>query len=338
MSYFAPRYGFVCDQVDNFEVVLASGKVVKANAGENPDLWFALKGGSNNFGVVTRFDLKTFSQGKIWGGTVVNPINTLPAQISAFSNFTNATNYDTSASIINTYGYLGSVGSWFVTNLLVYTKPEIDPAVLRPFTDIEPQIASTMRLTNLTDATSEEVKATPYGLRQLFLTRTYGNDPAFLTDVFNIANRTLETFKHTTGLVYNLVYQPLPTSITSHAANSGGNALGLNPADGPQVLALQTIQWANEADDELINNAARDIWVQADALAQRKGLMRKWIYLNYANQDQDPIGSYGEGNVEKLRAASRKFDPNGLFQRSVPGGFKLFGKNSGGTNTRNGVA
>lgn len=65
MSFFAPRYGFACDNVINFEVVLASGDIVNANAHENPDLWFALKGGSNNFGVVTRFDLRTFKQGKI---------------------------------------------------------------------------------------------------------------------------------------------------------------------------------------------------------------------------------------------------------------------------------
>lgn len=60
VSYFASRYGLVCDQVVNFEVVLGNGQIIYANAISNPDLWFALKGGSNNFGIVTRFDLKTF--------------------------------------------------------------------------------------------------------------------------------------------------------------------------------------------------------------------------------------------------------------------------------------
>lgn len=50
------------------EVVLPSGEIVNANATSNSDLWRALKGGSNNFGVVTRIDLKTFPQGKFWGG------------------------------------------------------------------------------------------------------------------------------------------------------------------------------------------------------------------------------------------------------------------------------
>ncbi|KAL8759917.1 MAG: hypothetical protein Q9184_003477 [Pyrenodesmia sp. 2 TL-2023] len=183
-----------------------------------------------------------------------------------------------------------------------------------------------MRLTNLSDITSEQDKHARDGLRQLFLTRTYGNDPDFLTQVFQIANTTLQSFNHIPGLIYVLVYQPLPSSITSRSANSGGNPLGLDPTTGPQVLALQTIQWSNAVDDDFINDAARKIWKKADELAVKMGAKRDWIYLNYAAPDQDPLGSYGEENVRKLRAASTKYDPKGLFQTGVPGGFKLWGK------------
>lgn len=53
------------------QVVLANGTICNANANSHPDLWYALKGGSNNFGVVTRIDLKTFAQGKFWGGSIM---------------------------------------------------------------------------------------------------------------------------------------------------------------------------------------------------------------------------------------------------------------------------
>ncbi|KAL9022688.1 MAG: hypothetical protein Q9185_000117 [Variospora sp. 1 TL-2023] len=333
MSFFAPRYGFVCDQVQNFEVALADGQIVNANATSRADLWFALKGGSNNFGIVTRFDLKAFSQGKIWGGSVYNPITTLPDQIQAFVEFNNAASFDTNAALINIYIYIRHLGGWTASNLLVYTKPEVNPRVLRPFTDIRPQLGSTMRLTTLSDVTHEQVNTVPVGARQLFLTRTYGNDPHFLAQVFHIANQTLQSFSSTPGLVYCLVYQPLPPAITSHAASSGGNPLGLDPADGPQVLAILSIQWSNAANDNVINSAARKIWQQADELAARMGLVRKWLYLNYAAEDQDPLGSYGEKNLGKLREASRKYDPTGLFQTGVPGGFKLWGKGGGRSGT-----
>lgn len=58
------------DNVLNYEIVLASGEIVNANADENRDLWLALRGGNNNFGVVTRFDFRTFPQGSFWGGSV----------------------------------------------------------------------------------------------------------------------------------------------------------------------------------------------------------------------------------------------------------------------------
>lgn len=55
----------------NFEVVVGGGKVVNANAAENADLWWALKGGSNNFGIVTRFDMNTFPLREgVWSGTL----------------------------------------------------------------------------------------------------------------------------------------------------------------------------------------------------------------------------------------------------------------------------
>lgn len=57
-SYYTGRNGFGCDTVVNYEVVLANGTIVQANANENHNLWKALKGGALNFGLVTRFDLE----------------------------------------------------------------------------------------------------------------------------------------------------------------------------------------------------------------------------------------------------------------------------------------
>lgn len=68
LSFHSGRHGFTCDGVVNYEVVLADGRVVNANAKQNPDLFKALKGGSGNFGIVTRFDFAAFPAGKLYGG------------------------------------------------------------------------------------------------------------------------------------------------------------------------------------------------------------------------------------------------------------------------------
>ena len=153
-SFFASRYGLVCDNVENFEVVLASGEIVNANARERPDLWFALKGGSNNFGVVTRFDLKTFEQGHFWGGFIGYPIEARFDQFRAFEEFNGAARLDEYAALINSYAYNSREG-WMIANNYEYTRPEAYPAVFRRFTDGPNQTYNTMRISNLTDFTVE---------------------------------------------------------------------------------------------------------------------------------------------------------------------------------------
>lgn len=70
LSFFSTREGFIADNVINYEIVLASGEIVNTNKNENTDLLIALRGGGNNFGIVTRYDLRTFKQGSFWGGSV----------------------------------------------------------------------------------------------------------------------------------------------------------------------------------------------------------------------------------------------------------------------------
>lgn len=57
--------------------------------------------------------------------------------------------------------------------------------------------------------------------------------------------------------------------------------------------------------------------------AKKIGKDNEFIYLDYAYKDQNPLGSYGKENVEKIMAAAKKYDPKGVFQKMVPGGFKI---------------
>lgn len=82
--------------------------------------------------------------------------------------------------------------------------------------------------------------------------------------------------------------------------------------------------WERREDDEKIVDTLREALDQVDREAGTRGTLVPFKYLNYAATFQDPIGSYGGGNIEKLHHASQKFDPEDLFQKGVPGGWKLF--------------
>jgi FAD/FMN-containing dehydrogenase len=58
VGYLRRKYGLSCDNVLSMDVVTADGQLVRANADENPDLYWALRGGGGNFGVVTAFEYR----------------------------------------------------------------------------------------------------------------------------------------------------------------------------------------------------------------------------------------------------------------------------------------
>jgi len=62
-------YGMSCDNVEGFTLVVADGSMVHASATENPDLFWALRGGGGNFGVVTEFEVKLHPLRSVLFGT-----------------------------------------------------------------------------------------------------------------------------------------------------------------------------------------------------------------------------------------------------------------------------
>ncbi|KAK6597416.1 hypothetical protein H4I95_09687 [Botrytis cinerea] len=94
LSFSCPKFGLVCSKIISYDIILASGSLTTASATQNPDLWRALKAGSNNFGIVTRFTARSFSSIKIWSGVLYVPNSQTSKVISAFHDVVNRVDWD----------------------------------------------------------------------------------------------------------------------------------------------------------------------------------------------------------------------------------------------------
>jgi hypothetical protein len=158
LSFFSSREGFICDNVVNYEIVLASAEIVNANAYSNTDLFHALRGGGNNFGIVTRYDIRTFEQGCFWGGSIYYFPASFPSQIEALVAELQKPDATDETHLMMSIGYAAQFGQTMCMNQMYYTREVENPEVLKAFTEVQPQIQqmNSMRMMTLKEAATEQ--------------------------------------------------------------------------------------------------------------------------------------------------------------------------------------
>lgn len=166
LSYLGPLLGWACDNVVEYELVLASGKIVTVNQQTHPDLFLALKGGSNNFGIVTSFTMKTYPLGEFWGGFIAYEATAAAQQVDAFSRFMGVEPYDPHAAMIQTYGYTAGVS--VISNGLAYTEPVTYPAVFADFVDNATTISNDLRIDTMASFANETDSYQSYNQRLVY--------------------------------------------------------------------------------------------------------------------------------------------------------------------------
>lgn len=133
-----------------------------------------------------------------------------------------------------------------------------------------------------------------------------------------------------TGIFTSCQVQPLTRAMISHG--QGSNVLSIegrlssDPNDGKPktgIMYLIYLGVGTKEDEVAATPLMRDFHQSIEDFADSIGGNLGWKYLNYANGEQDPLASYSEVAVSKIKAATAKYDPNGVFQKLRGSGFKI---------------
>ncbi|PBP17938.1 putative fad binding domain-containing protein [Diplocarpon rosae] len=333
INFYGNQRGWSADNIVSYEVVLASGRIVDASPDSHPDLFWALKGGSSNFGIVTRFDIRTLPSRQVWAGIYSVAHEDLPAFLAAIAayaaNITDPLSHIIPASIAVGRDPVTATGA----AILFYDSDTVStPECFKPFFAI-PSVASTMAFKTLAEFADETGTAVVSGINDIFAAGTLiaTTEEEILAGV-NITNTI---FYERLPLLYSQVpaanismteidWQPIGKLWMDATAAAGGNALGLDPSK-IYIAWAEVVEWIGADYDATCLDWVRATTAAIQAATQAAGLYSSFTYMGDAASFQTDgfYAGYGAVNQAELLRISRKYDPSRLFQTLMPGGFKI---------------
>jgi hypothetical protein len=330
VNFQGNQHGWAADNVIEYEIVLADGTVKYATACSDPDLFWALKGGSSNFGIVTAFKLNTFPSSQVLAG--VYSVTDIPAFLEATANFSQY-NTDPLAHIVPQVIQQGDATIGAV--ILYYDAPDIsNPECFAPFFAI-PSVASSVAFKTHAKFADEVGELVVPNLNDMFIAGTHVGKTyeellkgvQLVNDIFLAHVPALQAIVPEEDLSLVCIdWQPLGELWLkgSQKSNPGGNALGFDPeTKGTYMAWAEVVEWSGTGYDDAVHAWVRNTTWAINNATQEAGLWDPFVYMGDATYFQDIYEGYGAENKQRLLDVSRKVDPERVFQKLLPGGYKI---------------
>ncbi|KAK2592799.1 hypothetical protein QQS21_009503 [Conoideocrella luteorostrata] len=321
ISFHSGRCGFACDTVVAYEVVLADGTTITATSEQHKDLFRALKGGGNNFGIVTRFTMETYpAPDTVWGGVSLKPIDTLHVASQALQDFTSNVSSDLDSTMIFVAAHQPEYGGNTVLTLCFNAAGVEKPQAFKKFLDL-PETFSKYQIGKVQDL----LPLSELPLNNVWYSLAVKNDAAIISKASELIYKLANDLKANIAdgeFTTHCAFQPIPRVYTERSLAAGGNVMGLDnyPHDTITLQVSASVKTAELA--EWVRPQVEAVVEEVRAFAGEDRLC-PWLYLNYAHSSQKVLESYGRENVDLIKAVAAKYDPDGVFQRLCPGGFKI---------------
>ncbi|CAG8922918.1 unnamed protein product [Penicillium salamii] len=319
--YFNNKYGYAMDNVINYELVLGNGTQISVTRNSHADLFWALKGGANNFGIVTKFELKTYAMPKV--STTIQVFNEthIPQYLSAVCEAAKLDDKDPiAAGMIATVTYNATTKVAQGSLLGVQEGASKPPSQFSNFTKIH----ATTRINNVTSMENwaKTLDSPKQMMRVQFSHRTMKPDAKVLYTIYQAWKAAVDKIADVQGLYPTFVTNVIsPSSVRVAKTNGVGNVWGLE--EEPLIIWQFSTGWDLAQDDIRMEAWSRQLTEHLHGINKELGISSEFVYMGDAGEWQDPYFGFPTENVARLRNIRSAYDPAGVFSTLSWGGFKL---------------
>jgi hypothetical protein len=296
-GYLMRRFGLACDNLLSVDIVTADGQLRKASATEHPDLFWGLRGGGGNFGIVTSFAYRLHPVGPtVLGGLLIHPMSAAKEVFQFYREFT-----PTAPEELTIYlGFATSPeGDPVVAAIVCYSgsleQGEDVIAPLRKFGTPMADLVGPMPYTALQDLS-----------REMFPPRRFNYWKSSF--VYDLSDQAIDTMIAQFAGVPSPFTQAAIEQLGGAVSRIGKDETAFSERSAPYNLIIASV-WTDPAENDKNIRWTREFWE----------VMRPYeseaVYVNYLDIDeQDRIrAAYGE-KYDRLVALKNQYDPTNFFQ------------------------
>jgi FAD/FMN-containing dehydrogenase len=301
LGWLGGKHGLACDNLLSVDIVTADGQLRTASAAENADLFWAVRGGGGNFGVVTSFEYQLYPVGDLLAGLLFYPLaqahdvlrlyheytSSMPDEVNTASALLNLSDGTPAVAIAVCYNGPLSAGEKAIAPLRALGTPLSDSIAPMPYVAVQHMVDS----------------ATPEG-------NQYYEKTHFMRDIPAGAMAVLLEYFHNAPSPLSL---PLFQQLGPAANRVAPDATAFGHRDARYNLVL-IADWTTPRDTEVNVTWTRELW---EAL---RPYATGGVYVNNIGREADGDGAliraaYG-ANYQRLAAIKRAYDPGNLFRHN----------------------
>lgn len=290
------RYGLACDNLVGADVVTADGRLVTAGPAEHEDLFWALRGGGGNFGVVTSFRFRVHPVSQVLGGGVTFPASQAAAALRLYQDFTRQSpdELSTAASI-----WLGPEGRPVVSVAVCWCGSlEAGEEVLRPLRSFAQPDMDAIGPMNYTTLQSGSDGGYPPS-------RLHYWKASFLRE---LSDEAIEVILDAVAEMPSAMSGVGLQELCGVAARVPPTATAF-PHRGHHWDFLILSQWDDPSDSD------RNIDWTRRLFARMEPLLESGVYANnLGEEDANRVASAYGSNYERLATIKKTWDPDNLFR------------------------